>query len=239
MEIEIKLAPVPGETGRRIIESEPIYIGESSVIEMNASYYDTPSRALKKQGVSLRLRRENDVSVCCLKMRVSDIARQEFEVRAGSIAEGIAALCALDGISDDIKTLITTAPLECLYSSRYLRLCRLASSNGSLIEVAYDKGELYRGELSCAVSEVELELKEGETAELEALCAYLQAKYRLTRSNSTKAGRASALTEENFGVLAVSDPAASVEDTYQAYLMGALWKKQSAEGVEYRKSGKY
>jgi len=50
MEIEIKLAPVPGETGRRIIESEPIYIGESSVIEMNASYYDTPSRALKKQG---------------------------------------------------------------------------------------------------------------------------------------------------------------------------------------------
>ena len=78
MEIEIKLAPALCCTWDAIQKNEEFFLSPSRTFEMAASYFDTPDRALKRGGISLRLRQENGISVCCLKSRVSQNARQEF-----------------------------------------------------------------------------------------------------------------------------------------------------------------
>lgn len=240
MEIEIKLAPAPCRTWDAIQKNEEFFLSPSRTFEMAASYFDTPDRALKREGISLRLRKENGESVCCLKSRVSQNARQEFEVQARTIESGIMELCAKAELPESTKTLLQTARLECLYSSRFTRVCRLISAGESTVEIAFDSGELCRGALRCAVSEIELELKKGSESDLEALCAYLQARYSLPRSNSTKAGRASALQEETFEALEPIDTSAlTAEQTDALYTQGKLWKKQTGSIAEYRKSRGY
>lgn len=240
MEIEMKLAPVPHKTAFDILEKEPFYITDAQKITMQASYYDTLDKALKKHGVSLRLRKENDQSVCCLKMKVSDIARHEFEVYADSIAEGISKLCQNSDIPGSIKQLIKNTDIVCMFSSRFERTLRLASSGDSKIEIAYDSGQLMQDNRFCSVSEVELELKEGNDADLIALCSYLQEKYSLTLSHSTKAGRAAALTEQAFDCLEVLESGALTPSELQtAYQMGRLWKKQTNRGDIYYKTDSY
>ena len=240
MEIEIKLAPCSFEHWDAIQKNEAFFRTAPHTIEMAASYFDTPGRRLKAEGISLRLRRENSISVCCLKSRVSQNARQEFEVQACTIEEGIIKLCSLPELPERVKSLLNAADLECLYSSHFTRVCRLIRAGDSEIEIAFDSGELCRGELRCAVSEIELELKNGSESDLEAACSYLQARYSLTRSGSTKAGRANALTEEAFEALEPFD-ASSVprEQLKELYTQGKLWAKQTVHGTEYRKRSGY
>ena len=240
MEIEIKLAPARRTTAMTLLEKEGFFISPARRVEMEASYFDTPDRALKASGVSLRLRQENGIGVCCLKYRVSAISRHEFEKRALTIEEGIRALCADSRLPPEIAQLISSADLVCLYSSRFTRTLRLAQWGRSTVEVAFDLGELNQDDRFCAVSELELELKEGDVGDLEAMCAYLQAKYALPLSDSTKAGRASALTQEAFermGRALVQNM--SADDIESAYMMGKLWKKQVGDDIRYYNAEKY
>ena len=235
MEIEIKLAPVRAGAWYEIEKNEAFFRTAPHTVEMAASYFDTPDRALKREGISLRLRQENGTGVCCLKSRVSQNARQEFEVRANTIEDGIRQLCATYNLPERAQNLLQTAQLECVYSSRFTRICRLIESGESTVEIAFDSGELCRGQLRCAVSEIELELKDGCESDLEAVCAYLQAKYSLPRSNSTKAGRASALQEQAFEALESIDTSALTREQIEnLYTQGKLWAKQTDNGTEYR-----
>lgn len=240
MEIEVKLAPALPEIGKAILENEPFYTSEISTVKMDAEYYDTPCRDLKKHGVSLRLRKENAESVCCLKIRKSDIARQEFEENAPDIAEGISALCRRTDIPENIKQLLRTSSLVCLFSSHYTRLFRLAQSGASHIEITYDRGYLMQENRCCGISETELELKDGDENDLKALCSYLQAKYSLPLSLSTKAGRAAALTKDAFSALSVYDTShLSQKELSLAFDCGRLWCIRTDNGNVYYKSERY
>lgn len=240
MEIELKLAPVKPDTGKAILENEPFYTSDIRTVKMDAEYYDTPDRDLKKHGVSLRLRKENAESVCCLKIRQSDISRHEFEENALSIETGISALCKRPDIPESIKQLISTSSLVCLFSSHYTRLFRLAQSGASTIEITYDRGYLKQGSRSCGISETELELKDGDENDLKALCAYLQAKYTLSLSLSTKAGRAAALTKDAFSVLSVYDTSnLSKQELSLLFDCGKLWRDDTKGRAVYYKTDKY
>lgn len=240
MEIEVKLAPVSPETGALILENEPFYIEKTRKIKMDALYFDTPCRDLKKQGISLRLRRENSQSVCCLKIRRSDIARQEFEVEADTIADGITKLCTLPDLPTETKALVQSSELVCLFESHYTRLCRLARIDHAVIEIACDRGKLCQGDRSCGISEVELELKEGKEEDLQAMCRYLQAKYALPLSLSTKAGRASALTEQAFAALPVLDVSQLTRELgEELFYSGRMWCKTEGDKITCRRSEKY
>ena len=197
MEIEIKLAPARRTTAMTLLEKECFFISPARRVEMEASYFDTPDRALKASGVSLRLRQENGIGVCCLKHRVSAISRHEFEKRALTIEEGIRALCADSRLPPEIARLISSADLVCLYSSRFTRTLRLAQWGRSTVEVAFDLGELNQDDRFCAVSELELELKEGSRSAMETYGAFLSAAYGLTVEYHSKFRRALDLARED------------------------------------------
>ena len=57
---------------------------------MESSYFDTADGLLKEHQAALRLRRENDRSVCCMKLRNTDTpdgmrAHEEYQCEAVSL----------------------------------------------------------------------------------------------------------------------------------------------------------
>ena len=180
------------------MESNLHFIADSYTFTMAADYFDTPSRDLKKAGLTLRLRRENDLSVCCLKYRVSDTARFEAEEVSASIEDGIAKLSARQDLSENIKNILQKAQVVPLYSSSFKRVSRLAKEGKSVIELSYDCGYLAQQDRFLPISEVELELKDGTEEDLQNLAQRLCAEYNLSIFRQSKAQRASGLTEEAF-----------------------------------------
>ena len=70
---------------------------QSRTIHMQSQYFDTPDGLLRQQQGALRLRRENDRSVCCLKLRNENTpggmrAHEEYQCDAQTVQEGLRAL---------------------------------------------------------------------------------------------------------------------------------------------------
>ena len=67
---------------------------QSRTINMESSYFDTADGLLKEHQAALRLRRENDRSVCCMKLRNTDTpdgmrAHEESQCEAVSLLDGL------------------------------------------------------------------------------------------------------------------------------------------------------
>ena len=56
---------------------------QSRTINMESSYFDTADGLLKEHQAALRLRRENDRSVCCMKLRNTDTP-EKCKIKIGS-----------------------------------------------------------------------------------------------------------------------------------------------------------
>ena len=71
-------------------------LGEPCMLRMRAIYYDTVAEDVRRMRGGLRIRQENDESVCCLKLAAQASgackARQEFEVAADDIIDGLGML---------------------------------------------------------------------------------------------------------------------------------------------------
>ena len=70
---------------------------QSRTINMESSYFDTADGLLKEHQAALRLRRENDRSVCCMKLRNTDTpdgmrAHEEYQCEAVSLLDGLRRL---------------------------------------------------------------------------------------------------------------------------------------------------
>ena len=67
-----------------------------NMLSMSAVYYDTENGDVKKKNAALRLRRENGKSICCMKLTVkrkgAEALREEFEVPAANVQEGLEKL---------------------------------------------------------------------------------------------------------------------------------------------------
>ena len=71
------------------------------MLHMAAIYYDTADDLVYKNGAALRIRQENDRSVCCMKRTLkkegAQALREEYEVEAATLAEGLKKLaCGSD-----------------------------------------------------------------------------------------------------------------------------------------------
>ncbi len=67
------------------------------ITEMDAQYFDTPDGALAAEQAALRLRRENETGICCLKLRGGKVvqglhAHEEYECLASCVSEGLSTL---------------------------------------------------------------------------------------------------------------------------------------------------
>ncbi len=178
IELEYKFAADP-QTLHQIAEA----FGPFRRIQMQTSYYDTPSRSFSRARCTFRLRRENAVCICTLKTPLPDGSRQEWECEAQSIQEGLEKLPQAAALAD--------GPLETVCGARFTRLaCDVGTA-----ELALDQGVLIGGGREIPFWEVEAEHKRGDPAETLAFAQALAEKFGLAAEHKSKFARAMALAE--------------------------------------------
>lgn len=167
-EIELKLAVSPGalETLRNAELIARHARNQGVTRRLDAVYYDTPDRLLDRNGLSLRVRRSGKRHVQTLKRSGSGgpLTRDEWEVALPNGTLDL-ALLPLAEIGEPLASL-SAGQLTPVFATRIRRRVRRLDYAGALIEIAFDDGTIEAGENSLPVSEVELELKEGEAAVL-------------------------------------------------------------------------
>ncbi|MDD1516341.1 MULTISPECIES: CYTH and CHAD domain-containing protein [Bradyrhizobium] len=128
---------------------------------LKSVYYDTPERALRRAGLSLRVRQSGTRFVQTVKTEVADdpLRRGEWEASVPSLAPDFAL--AMPFIPDKLRGHLDAQPLEAVFSADVHRHTRIVDLPSGTVEVAFDQGELSAGGRSMPVSEIELELKSG------------------------------------------------------------------------------
>lgn len=190
-EIELKLEFDPADAAR--LASHPALqagLAPQEEQQLISTYFDTPDCALHKAGVYLRVRENGSTIVQTVKAAKSKtelIERLEWEREiAGRDPD-------LDGVEDTpLKPLLTEAvraSLRPMFETRIRRHVFRIGQDGSEVEVAIDQGEVATRTGMQAISELELELKRGETKELFRLARLLGKTVPLRLEVKTKAER--------------------------------------------------
>ena len=162
--------------------------GDEKTYQMHTTYYDAPDGSLSQKKYTLRRRMENDVSVCTLKVPTAGEGRGEFEVLCDTITAAIPELCKLSGLAELAGITVTE-----VCGAKFTRVAKTFTWQGTTMELALDKGELYGGGRTVPLSEVEIELKEGKEETVRAFGAFLTAAYGLVPEKASKFRRGLAL----------------------------------------------
>lgn len=138
-------------------------------------YFDTPSHALRQAGVAYRLRLENDRWIATIKAGGSSEGglhrRQEWNAPACGPTPSLEYFSGTEG-KDLVKQLLTGEELCPFFSTVFDRqFTCVTTDSGDVIELAADIGWIIAGDRREPISEVELELKEGDAAAVLALGA--------------------------------------------------------------------
>ena len=172
----------------------------AKMIEMDARYFDTADGALSAEKTALRLRRENEDSVCCLKLRGGETAENglhahaEYECKATCIAEGLAALPER-GAPIELCTRLRTMKLVEICRISFSRYTVMLRQDGALAELALDRGRMTVNGRSMPLCEIELEYKDGPEEAFLAMGQMLMQEFRLRPQPLSKLARARALAE--------------------------------------------
>ncbi len=230
-EIELKLRVAPGAI-RRLAGYRLLRGAERPILHrLHSIYYDTPALDLLRQRIALRTRRENGAWVQTVKgegtARAGLHERAESEARVtgpepdlSRVEDGVlAAALKRPGIRDELRPVFVT---DIRRSRRLLQL-----AGGTTIEASIDQGTICSGDRVEPVSELELELKSGDRAQLYELALKLQEDLPLALENRSKAERGYALQgacEESplRAQAAALEPGMSVSDAFKAVMSANL-----------------
>jgi len=166
-------------------------IGRQSTRLVNL-YYDTPNLALREQGIALRLRASNKLwlqTVKCAGQTPGGLSsRPEWEAPyVGHFDFSGIEDEALRGWLDKEKLKGRLAPV---FETSFQRMAwQFEPVPGTRIELALDRGWIAASGQREAISEVELELLEGEPAQLFALARTLAERVALVPAPQSKAER--------------------------------------------------
>ncbi len=237
VETELKLRLNSDEAAR--LRASPWWrsLEDEGDAELNSVYFDTPSRRLRKLGISLRTRNKNDVIEQTLKMNaLGAFQRREWSsVIPDMIPDP--ALVIDPALPAPVRAL-TAADLEPVFKVDVHREKRLSRHKRGAIELSLDEGAVVNGKGRAGLREVELELKQGDARLLLAAARRIIdiAGGRLhftTKSDlgyavadrgagdGADAGAGGAATWSRAPALAV-DPQADVGDVVQAVLLHGL-----------------
>lgn len=189
IEFEVKFRAEP-ETLQTIVRE---ISGQEQVYRMRTTYYDTPTRQLSMRHYTLRLRMENDRAVCTLKTPAAGWGRQEFEVNANTVEDALPELCKLSGVQE-LPGLLREG-IAPLCGAEFTRIAKQVCFQGSVLELALDRGVLTGGGRQIPLCEVEVELKEGSEETALEYAKALARRYGLVQEKRSKFSRAKALTE--------------------------------------------
>jgi len=166
------------------------YPGDAARIQMETTYYDTPSGDLSARHYTLRKRLENGVAVCTVKVPAG-AARGEWEVECACIEAALPKLLAL-GCPEEIA-LLAQKGLVPICGAAFTRLATTLSLPEGAVELALDQGFLTGGGRKEPLCEVEVELKIGTTHLCDCFADALAAQFGLQPEEKSKFRRALAL----------------------------------------------
>lgn len=176
-ELELKFHVPPASVAAL---RQDILSAGGAVHHHQARYHDTPSGALSRHGVSLRLRQEDGRWIQTVK--VSDergtAGRWEHEVLLRTGAEpGVApvvdpALHAGTAAGQALQRVLNThaEPLEERYRTEVERRACVLAAGKARISVTLDQGVLYSGTKRQPIIEMEFELQQGTAQALATVC---------------------------------------------------------------------
>lgn len=201
-EIEVKLELPANDIGR-LTRSQFMRAAAGasrpSTKSLVSVYFDTPKQALRKRGLSLRVRRIDGRFVQTVKQNGprsnSLFARGEWE---SGIAGNEPDLDAARGTA--LEPLIgkkLRRELRPVFETRVHRQVYPIARGDSEIEITLDRGNIRAASQSLPLIEVELELKQGDTAALFAVARALAKESSARLGLSSKAERGYALIDGN------------------------------------------
>jgi inorganic triphosphatase YgiF len=164
-------------------------------MRLRAAYYDTPDRALARDGLALRLRLEGRHWVQTLKGAGDDgLTRAEHNValapRPGDAPAADPALHAATPVGQRLLALLKSSPnLDCVFRTDILRRHRVLRTRQGSVELAFDEGSIEAGGRKLPVRELEIELVSGSPQAVIATARTWVARHGLWLDTRSKAER--------------------------------------------------
>jgi triphosphatase len=194
-EIELKLALAPEHATR--LKSHPLLksAGRPRRQKLLSIYFDTPELTLRAMEAALRVRRASGRWVQTLKyageVRAGLAVRPEWE---SPVREAQPQLPKLPAHALDPVLVKASDRLAPVFETDFRRSTwTIAPEQGTEIELCLDQGEIRSRQKHLPLSEVELELKSGELAQLYRLALALIESVPLAAAHASKAERGYAL----------------------------------------------
>lgn len=171
-ELELKfLASAAGlEAALRIPAFGPLKVAPA--LSQTSTYYDTPDQDLQKAGFILRLREVAGRFIQTVKQEGVGLERGEWEDAIANHEPDFERVAGtpIGAILADEALRARIAPV---FTTRINRRKAEVASGRTVVEVAFDEGEVLAGEATAPIREIELELKSGRRSGLFSLARKL------------------------------------------------------------------
>ena len=194
MEKEYKWRATEDILGQALLWASSCIGSQSRIVHMQSRYFDTADGLLREQQAALRLSKENNTSVCCLKLRNENTpdglrAHEEYECLAQTITEGLAIL-PKKGAPLTLCAQALAAPLEEICTVDFRRCAVLIQQGDMVCELALDQGTMRHGDNSAPLCEIELEYVAGSEQSFRELAGELAEQLSLVPEPDSKLVRA-------------------------------------------------
>lgn len=236
-EIELKLQVIEADKWPEILQwdvfGDAKIPGSAKQECLEARYYDTVDGKLRQAGLAYRIRRENEKWVATIKGGGSSEGGLHSRLEVNELVGGPEPDLSVFSGHGILQQALTPDPLHALLITRFTRDMLVIDSHGSSIEVAADRGEIIAGDKQSAISEIELELKTGSTAELLLAGAKLAERFALVLEPRSKFARGLMLAGQ-----AVSEEQTEADDSLigRVYILLSLLHDQWESGLHEQNS---
>lgn len=168
----------------------------SDEISMEATYYDTEDGLVTNMHGALRIRRENDRTICCMKILTCNNGaykrREEYEVESASIIEGLKLLPSKNAPADVCRE-IAQSNIVVLCNIKFIRTVYRIEINHKMgncvAEFAVDSGTLKR-QKQAHFKELELEFISGSEDVFHLYATLIESLFSLLPEPRSKIARA-------------------------------------------------
>jgi inorganic triphosphatase YgiF len=193
LEVEIKLAIT--ESRIPLLQQHTLLqypVTPSKNQTLISTYFDTPDILLRKNGFALRIREDKGQYTQTLKSSAPSenglTTRQEWEWPLADFALDL-SLISVDSLRKLLSEPQVKATLAPRFTTQFNRTTWDINFQQSRVEIALDIGQVIAGNRTAPIQEVELELKAGNNADLQALANRFIADLGLAPENRSKAAR--------------------------------------------------
>lgn len=198
-EIELKFVLHPDHSEALLHELTVLSAEHLPTRSLISVYYETADNQLHQHGMGLRVRQENDHYVMTMKLagRVTGglCQRPEYNVPLASPQPDL-CLLPVEIWPAGIDPVVCQQAIQPLFTTCFQREVWCISKGDSRIEVALDQGEINARDRRENLCELELELLEGEIADVLALAEKLTALPGLRPGGLSKAARGYYLAQQ-------------------------------------------